>query len=78
MSYWITEEVYEMVLDARNHIDDCYNNMAEHVNEVYEQQFIDDEDFIKIMNHNKKIVERFADLVNAIEPHVVCSQELDE
>lgn len=67
-----------MVLDARNHVDDCYNNMAEHVNEVYEQQFIYDEDFIKIMNHNKSIVERFADLVNAIEPHVVCSQELDE
>jgi len=78
MSYWITEEVYEMVLDARNCIDDCYNNMAEHVNEVHEQQIIDDEDFIKIMNHNKRIVERFADLVNAIEPHVVCSQELDE
>jgi len=78
MSYWITEEVYEMVLDARNHIDDCYNNMAEHVNEVYEQQFIDDEDFIKIMNHNKRIVERFADLVKAIEPHVVSCEELDE
>jgi len=67
-----------MVLDARNYIDDCYNNMAEHVNEVYEQQFIDDEDFIKIMNYNKRIVERFADLVNVIEPHVVCSRELDE
>jgi len=34
MSYWITEEVYDMVLDARNRIDDYYNNMAEHVNEV--------------------------------------------
>jgi len=67
-----------MVLDSRNRIDDCYNNMAEHVNEVYEQQFIDDEDFIKIMNHNKRIVERFADLVTAIEPHVVSCRELSD
>jgi len=78
MSYWIPEEVNEMVLDARNHVDDCYNNMAEHFIEVYEQQFIDDEDFVKIMSHNKKIVERFADLVNAIEPYVVSCGELDD
>jgi len=78
MSYWITEEVYDMVVEARNHVDDCYNNMAAHVNEMYEQAFIDDEDFIKIMNHNKRIVERFADLVNAIEPHVVSCEELSD
>jgi len=67
-----------MVLDARNHVDDYYNNITEHVNEVYEQQFIDDEDLIKIMSHNKRIVERFADLVKAIDPHVVSCGELDD
>jgi len=30
------------------------------------------------MNHNKKIVERFADLVNVIEPHVVSCGELSD
>jgi len=33
---------------------------------------------MKIMNHNKKIVERFADLVKSIEPHVVSCGELSE